>query len=232
MDYSFNSEIAQKYGVNEAVFIHNLYWWICKNEANGRHFYDGKSWTYNSIEAMAKLFPFWSKDQIRRIADKLVKNGAVFKGNYNSSAYDRTCWYALSEEVLSVYRHQETTECICENSKIDLAELPNQNGKSAEPIPDSKPDSKPDIKQERAPAPARKPFGEFQKVLLTDEQYERLVQRLGKDETSKYICELDGYIASKGASYKDHSATILTWWRKDHPERAAPPKERKEGEIW
>lgn len=98
---------------------------------------------------MAKLFPFGSKDQIRRIADKLVKNGAVFKGNYNSSAYDRTCWYALSEEVLSVYRYQETTECICENDEIDLAELPNQNGKSAEPIPDSKPDintdSKPDI---------------------------------------------------------------------------------------
>lgn len=81
-------------------------------------------------------------------------------------------------------------------------------------------------------APARKPFGEFQKVLLTDEQYERLLQRLGKDEASKYICKLDGYIASKGARYKDHCATILTWWWNDHPEKAAPPKERKEGEIW
>ena len=51
MDYSFNGDIAAKYGVDEAVFIHNLYWWIRKNQANGRHYKDGKTWTYNSIAA-------------------------------------------------------------------------------------------------------------------------------------------------------------------------------------
>lgn len=80
-------------------------------------------------------------------------------------------------------------------------------------------------------APARKPFGEFQKVLLTDEQYERLVQRLGKGETLSYIDKLDGWLA-EGHTKTNHYATILNWWRRDHPERAAPPKERKEGEIW
>ena len=60
MDYSFNAEIAQIYGVDEAVFIHNLYWWIAKNEANGRHYYDGRTWTYNTMKAFSTLFPFWS----------------------------------------------------------------------------------------------------------------------------------------------------------------------------
>ena len=64
MVYSFDSRIAELYGVDEAVFIHNLYYWLMKNEANGRHYYDGKSWTYNSLQAFAKLFPFWSRRQI------------------------------------------------------------------------------------------------------------------------------------------------------------------------
>ena len=62
MDYSFNGEIARIYGVDEAVFIHNLYWWIAKNEANGRHYHDGRSWTYNSMRALSELFPFWTEN--------------------------------------------------------------------------------------------------------------------------------------------------------------------------
>ena len=97
MDYSFNGEIARIYGVDEAVFIHNLYWWIAKNEANGRHYHDGRSWTYNSMRALSELFPFWTEKQIRRIIQKLEANGALHVGNYNQYPYDRTQWYALDE---------------------------------------------------------------------------------------------------------------------------------------
>jgi len=36
MDYSFNVEAALRYGVNGAIFIQNLFFWIKKNEANGK----------------------------------------------------------------------------------------------------------------------------------------------------------------------------------------------------
>lgn len=42
MVYSFDSRIAELYGVDEAVFIHNLYFWISKNIANGHQYRDGK----------------------------------------------------------------------------------------------------------------------------------------------------------------------------------------------
>lgn len=141
--------------------------------------------------------------------------------------------------VINYDKYQEPTQVLTSDQQTANTPLTShQQTTNKRPTSDqqlSKKDNK--VKKEKinmgdTRAPARKPFGEFQKVLLTDEQHERLVQRLGKDETSKYICKLDGYIASKGASYEDHYATILTWWRKDHPERAAPPKERKEGEIW
>lgn len=38
MVYSFDSRIAELYGVDEAVFIHNLYFWISKNIANGHQY--------------------------------------------------------------------------------------------------------------------------------------------------------------------------------------------------
>ena len=90
MTYSFDCKLAEKYGVDEAIFLHNLYFWIVKNEANGRHHHEGRSWTYNSMAAFAKLFPFWSKRQVERIIRNLVANGALLEGNFNTLPYDRT----------------------------------------------------------------------------------------------------------------------------------------------
>lgn len=77
MLYSFNVNIAVEYGVEEAIFLHNLYFWIAKNKANNKHFYEGAFWTYNSLEAFTELFPFWSQKQIRRIIKKLKDKGAI-----------------------------------------------------------------------------------------------------------------------------------------------------------
>lgn len=132
MDYSFNVEVAKRYGVEEAVFLHNLYWWIFKNEANGRHHHDGKTWTYNSQAAFAKLFPFWSKYQVQRIVKKLEANGALLIGNFNADQRDRTNWYALSDEVLEMYG---------ETSTLQDAKPHHEGREIAPPLPDSKPDS-------------------------------------------------------------------------------------------
>ncbi len=142
MDYSFNGEIAKLYGVDEAVFIHNLYWWIAKNEANGRHYYDGRNWTYNSMDAFARLFPFWSARQVRRIVKKLYENGAIHIGNYNQRGFDRTQWYALDQSVTALY---QIGDSIRPNSQMEVTEQSNGSDQTVRPIPDSKPDSKPDI---------------------------------------------------------------------------------------
>ena len=56
--------------------------------------------------------------------------------------------------------------------------------------------------------------GEYNHVLLTDEQYEKLCNELdGKAE--EYIRRLDEYIEMKGAKYKNHYLTIKNWYRKD-----------------
>lgn len=96
-------EIAKKYGVEGGIMLQNLYFWISKNKANGKHFHDGRYWTYNSTKAFAELFPCWSEKQIRRILNNLKKAGAIHVGNYNKNPYDHTTWYALDESVLKIF---------------------------------------------------------------------------------------------------------------------------------
>lgn len=56
-------------------------------------------------------------------------------------------------------------------------------------------------------------YGEFQNVLLTAEEMEKLKQKFPDYELR--IEKLSNYIASKGAKYKSHYATILSWARND-----------------
>ena len=93
--YHFDVEDAVKYGVEKAVLLKNLKFWIAKNKANNKHFYDNHYWTYNTSEAFAKLFPFWTPSKIWRLLDQLEKDGVIKSGNHNKSKYDRTKWYTV-----------------------------------------------------------------------------------------------------------------------------------------
>ncbi len=95
--------IAMEYGVNEAIFLNNIIYWLEKNAANGKHFHDGRYWTYNSIPAFVRLFPFWSIQNVRTIIKKLKESGVLLTGIYNKFDYDKTTWYSLSDEFIKKY---------------------------------------------------------------------------------------------------------------------------------
>lgn len=126
MTYFFDTDIAAEFGVNEAIMIQNFAYWIGKNAANDKHFHEGRYWTYNSVEAFAKLFPFWTGAQIRQILKKLLDKGAIVKGNFNASQYDRTCWYAFSDSI-------------CEKYQLHLLNLANGSANISNPIPNNNP---------------------------------------------------------------------------------------------
>jgi hypothetical protein len=59
----------------------------------------------------------------------------------------------------------------------------------------------------------KKRFLDF--VFLTDEEYQKLIDKLGKKMTDDYIERLNNYIGSVGRRYKSHYYTILVWTRKE-----------------
>ena len=101
MQHTFDIVHAAQYGLNEAILINNFEFWIVKNIGNKRHNYDGRTWTYNSVSAFEFVFPYLSHKQIRRSIDRLVSDGVLLRGNYNQNTYDRTSWFAFTDEFLS-----------------------------------------------------------------------------------------------------------------------------------
>lgn len=73
--------------------------------------------------------------------------------------------------------------------------------------------------------PSKHKYGEYNNVLLTDEELEKL-----KDEYFDYeerIERLSSYMASTGKSYKSHYATVRNWARKDADKKVtAAPKQQ------
>jgi len=96
--YAFDPDIAQQYGVDEAIMVRSFQYWIEMNASNNRNRHDDKTWTYNTISALKKGFPFWSEKQVGRIVKSLISQGILVIGNYNSHRYDRTTWYAFANE--------------------------------------------------------------------------------------------------------------------------------------
>ncbi len=58
-------------------------------------------------------------------------------------------------------------------------------------------------------------YGEFNNVLLSDNEYEKLKDKFGEKGVKERIDNLSAGIASKGYKYKSHYVTILVWDKRD-----------------
>jgi hypothetical protein len=208
MEYSFNLQIAEKFGVNAAIFLKNIGFWIAKNTGNNKHCYDGYHWTYNSISSFTALFPFWNERQIYTVVNNLLEKKIIKKGNYNKIGYDRTLWYTIiDKEVFSI-----CVEPILHKSKMEVTKKQNPTTKKVTPIPDINTDVNPDNKPNKKEKPIKHKHGEYKHVQLTDIEYDKLKERFG-DFTKDKIKNLDEYLEIKNVSYKNHYLVILKWER-------------------
>ena len=132
MEHSFNIELAKEYGILEAILLKNIWFWIEKNRANEKNFYDGTYWTYNSTRAFNELFPYASESSIKRALKSLQEKGIIKTGNYNKSSYDRTLWYAFTDLGKS----------IVSNRQMDMNKSSNENEQNGLTIPDINTDDK------------------------------------------------------------------------------------------
>ena len=141
MTHTFSVEIAQKCGVNAAIIFQNIYYWCEHNRANGRNEHDGIYWTFNSRKAFVDLFPYLTERQIRTALDKLIEDGLIVTGNYNTDPRDRTLWYAVTK----------VGYCILQNRSLQVTEMSNGSDSNVQPLPDSKPQiENPDINESGA----------------------------------------------------------------------------------
>jgi len=135
MEHSFDIEFAQEHGMVAAILYRHMQFWIAKNKANRTNCRDGRTWTYNSVQAYCEQFPYLGTRQIRTALALLIERGILLRGNYNKRGSDRTSWYGFADEetalkglpahLLKSQMENQAKKPICQNDKSNC-----QNDKS------------------------------------------------------------------------------------------------------
>lgn len=128
-------QLAVEYGVDVAIMLHNMVYWTEKNIANDKNYRNGRYWTYNSMDALSRIYPLWSRDQIKRILRKCCDAGLLYVDELNDDRRDRTKWYSPSDSVLALYGIE--IDSIWRNRQMHLAKSPRADGEIATPLPSS-----------------------------------------------------------------------------------------------
>lgn len=104
MTHSFNTEIAKKHGIEEAILIENIAFLIKKNIANRKNFHNNKCYIYNSVKAFSELFEYMTERKISYCLKNLEKNQIIEVGNFNKNQCDRTKHYTIiNKEICEIY---------------------------------------------------------------------------------------------------------------------------------
>jgi hypothetical protein len=145
MQHTFNVELAKKHGIEVAIFLNNIAYWVNFNKNEGINFYEGRYWTFNKIKNFPEHFPYWSHKQIERIINKCISDNLLVKGCFNKLKYDRTCWYSLTdfaEKLLNI--------TISRNREMEIPKSGTSNPEIGTPIPNINTDNKLNIKDNKA----------------------------------------------------------------------------------
>ncbi|WP_421902247.1 hypothetical protein [Maridesulfovibrio sp.] len=139
--HCFDTDIADQFGVNVAVLIHHFQFWLEKNASNNHNFHKGRFWTHNTLEAFTKIFTYLSKSQLKRLLKKMVDEGIILKDSFNKSGFDRTNWYAFTDEwaeLLNIPQTKRTTR-EAENVPERVHNRPSTESLTSHPTDESAP---------------------------------------------------------------------------------------------
>lgn len=130
--HHFDVEDAMKYGVEKAVVLSNIKFWLNNNKTKDLSIvkHDGYYWMYNTAKDMSNVLPYFTQSKVQRLLKQLEDDGVLIVGNYNKVKYDRTKWYTLSEFTYD------------ENCSTQTPELNIGSEQIEQPIQDSKTDTK------------------------------------------------------------------------------------------
>lgn len=140
-----------------------------------------------------------TKNDLYKSRNKLKQFGLL---DFKERGGNKSTIYKMNS-VVSLYGTQNDTQIITQDMTQSMAQNVNIL-KTRNKKPETR--NKKEIIKEK--------FGEFENVLLSVDELQKLKSKLGA-ETESYIERLSSYIASSGKKYKSHYATILSWTQKD-----------------
>ena len=236
MEHHFNIELAKKLGIEKAIFLHNLYYWLQHNAANNKNLFECSYWTYNTKKAYTEIFPYMSYDKVKRIISELREDNIIKTGNYATDKMNHTLWYAFTDcgLVMMEKAGYDTTVFYCfnrmgQNAPIEECKMHQTNTNINKTDINNKEKTSINIEVKNgAEAPAQSederyfysylkehcPFVYKMQVPLTYEQYQKACTKHSRE---KIWATLDAMNNWKELNKKRRYAykTLITWLDKD-----------------
>lgn len=144
---------------------------------------------------------------------------------------DRTVRYiSLLEELEMIHRDSNTKRTLITIINYDVYQVSQDTNKDTDKDADKDADKDTDKPQtininklnklnkdskrsskSKKDRPEKHKHGEYQHVLLTDAEYQRLINDYGESRTLQAIKKVDEYCQQFGKSYKDYNLTLRKW---------------------
>lgn len=225
-----NPKLAEKIGLNEAIILQQIHYWIEKNKEKENNYSDNKYWVYNSYKNWKNQFPFWSIPTIKRIIYNLEGKELLISANYNKMKADRTKWYTINYDILdkigqSLYQNDTTIVSNCTEQRI----------KMIQPLPETTPEITSETKTINIQKNKKQTFKfkiEQRKVnrkeyaediYLNENEYQKLINSYGEEFTKVCIDKLSNAKLSKGYEYISDYRAILNWVVDDRKKNGYTP---------
>jgi len=156
----------------------------------------------------------WARNQIEKWL-------LIIESSRNDDGTPLICRYTVNSEQY-LFMPGFVGEQIGLRYDKEKPEFPTFDGKNTEKIgqttdirEEKRSRKEVEVKEEPYKENTKRKYGEFKNVLLTDEEYQKLKDKLG-GAAGRFIENLSGYLEShKRKHYDSHYATILNWSRKE-----------------
>ena len=93
--------LAVAIGLEEAIILQQLHYWLSNQKNAGRVDQDGNKWVFNTYEEwQADNFPFWNTTKIQRLFLSLEKSGVVISTQLDAKKHDMRKFYRIDYDKL------------------------------------------------------------------------------------------------------------------------------------
>lgn len=121
--------LAIKIGLNEAIVLQQLHYWLSDKFRTPDKVMDGKNWVYNTYAQWVEQFPFWGEKTIRRVMGNLEDLGVVI--SFVKAGFHKVKYYTINYERLASIEAQDDQKYIKNNiltssGQVDQIDLPKR----------------------------------------------------------------------------------------------------------
>lgn len=148
-----DKNLAKILGLNEALVLQQINYWLEINKKKNNNFHNDRYWTYNSLTQWQEEFPFWSKETVKRIFKRLREKKLLITGSFNKKKFDRTLWYSIDYDELEKLFEYGNADNVTKSKNETCSDGPGQNehmdeGNLNPPIPEISTEINPENKNQ------------------------------------------------------------------------------------